>query len=198
MPSVVQICNIALTRIGQNQLIASLSEQSLAAQLCSLHYEACRDELLRDFPWPFATRRVTLADIGSPPDGWAYRYRYPVDCIRAQHVSQPGVRQPTSAQRVPFAVAYAEGGRAILCDQSPAELVYSARVEDTTYFDPLFVSALAWRLAAELATGLQGNASNYAAAYQQYRMVVDMAQANAFEESEEGVPPESEFITGRN
>lgn len=198
MPSVVQICNIALTRIGQSQLIDSLSEQSLAAQLCTLHYEACRDELLRDFPWPFATKRVTLADIGSPPDGWSYRYRYPQDCLLARHVTLPGVRQPTSAQRVPFAVVNAEGGRAILCDQSPAELVYVARVDDTTYFDPLFVSALAWRLAAELATGLQANANNYAAAFQQYRITVDQARAVAFEESEEGVPPESEFITGRN
>lgn len=198
MPSVVQICNIALTRIGQSQLIDSLSEQSIAAQLCVLHYEACRDELLRDFPWPFAVRRVTLADLGTPPDGWSYRYRYPVDCIRALRVSTPGIRQPTHAQRVPFEVVHAEGGRALLCDQSPAELVYVGRVEDTTYFDPLFVSALAWRLAAELAMGLQASAANYQAAFQQYRLTIDMARVNAFEESEEGVPPESEFITGRN
>jgi len=198
MPSVVQICNFALTRIGQSQLIDSLSEQSLAAQLCTLHYDACCDEVLRDSPWPFARKRVALADIGSPPSDWLFRYRYPVDCLRALWVSLPGVRQPRADQRVPFEVVHAEGGRALLCDLPEAELVYVVRVEDTTYFDPLFVSALAWRLAAELAMGLQANAGNYAAAMQQYQQAIDRARSTAFDEGEEGPPPESEFVTGRN
>ena len=58
MASVVEICNIALTRIGQNEPIVSLTEQSKAAELCSLHYATCRDEVLRDFDWPFAEARV--------------------------------------------------------------------------------------------------------------------------------------------
>lgn len=56
MASVVQICNMALTRIGQNQFIDSIDEQSKAAELCALHYEQCRDQVLQDFPGPLLRR----------------------------------------------------------------------------------------------------------------------------------------------
>lgn len=198
MASAVQICNMALTRIGQNQFIDSIDEQSKAAELCALHYEQCRDEVLQAFPWPFAEARVALADIGSPPQNWAFRYRYPVDCLEARHISVPGVTMPTSAQRIPYKVVHATGGRAILTNQEHAELVYTVRVEDTTYFPQAFVNALAWRLAAELAMGLQARPENYASAIQNYQYTIGQAQALAFEESEEGPVPDSEFIQARN
>lgn len=198
MASVVQICNMALTRIGQNQFIDSIDEQSKAAELCALHYELCRDEVLHAFPWPFAEARVFLADIGSPAQTWQFRYRYPVDCLEARHTSVPGIEKPRAEQRIPFKVVNAAGGRAILSNQEQAELVYTVRVEDTTYFPPMFVSALAWRLAAELAMGLQARPENYASALQNYQLTLSQAQALAFEESEEGPVPDSEFIQARN
>ena len=198
MASVVQICNMALTRIGQNQFIDSIDEQSKAAELCALHYEQCRDQVLQDFPWPFAEARVSLADIGSPPQNWAYRYRYPTDCLQIRHITTPGMRQPRVEQRVQFKVINATGGRAIVTDQAEAELVYTLKAEDTTYFSPLFTSALAWRLSAELAMGLQARPENYSAAIQNYLITIDQARALAFEESEEGPFPESEFIQARN
>ena len=90
MASVVQICNIALTRIGQSKLIDSLAERSVAAEMCTLHYEACRDEVLRDFDWPFAEARVALAGIGQPPSNWTFRYRLPDNCLKARSIAVPG------------------------------------------------------------------------------------------------------------
>lgn len=198
MASVVQICNMALTRIGQNQLILSIDEQSQAAELCSLHYEDARDAVLRDFDWPFAEARVYLADIGSPPMNWCYRYRYPTNCIKARRIAIPGNENPRADERTPFKIIHADGGRAIVTNQSQAELVYTVKVEDTTYFDPLFVSALAWRLAAEIAMGLQARPENYQAAQQQYMLAISEAAAISMAEAQ-GLPlPESEFITVRN
>lgn len=198
MASVVQICNMALTRIGQSQLIASLEEQSLAAELCTLHYAEARDNVLRDFDWPFAEARVFLSDIGSPPVNWAYRYRYPTDCLKARRLAIPGNENPTSDERTPYNVVYAVGGRAIITNQEAAELVYTVRVEDTTYFDPMFVSALSWRLAAELAIGLQVRPENFNAAQQQYMFVLGQAQAVALAERQQPPLPDSEFISVRN
>ncbi len=198
MASVVQICNMALTRIGQSQLIASLEEQSLAAELCTLHYADARDNVLRDFDWPFAEARVFLSDIGSPPVNWSYRYRYPTDCLKARRIAIPGNENPTADQRTPYNVVYANGGRAIITNQESAELIYTIRVEDTTYFDPIFVSALAWRLASELAIGLQVRPENFNAAQQQYMFVLSQAQAIALAERQQAPLPESEFITARN
>lgn len=198
MASVVQICNMALTRIGQNQFIDSIDEQSKAAELCALHYELCRDEVLQAFPWPFAEARVSLADIGSPPQNWAYRYRYPTDCLQIRRITVPGMVMPRADDRIPYQVVNASGGRAIVTDQEQAEIAYTARVEDTTYFSPMFTNALAWRLAAELAMGLQAKPENYQAAMQNYQITISQAQALAFEEVEDGQAPESEFIQARN
>ena len=47
MASVVEICNRALSNIGNSRSINSLTEASKEAGECSLHFEACRDALLK-------------------------------------------------------------------------------------------------------------------------------------------------------
>lgn len=197
MASVVQICNIALTRIGQSKLIDSLAERSVAAEMCTLHYEACRDEVLRDFDWPFAEARVALAGIGQPPSNWTFRYRLPDNCLKARSIAVPGTDYPTSEQRIPFKVVYASGGKAVVTNQEAAELIYTVKVEDSSYFDPLFVSALAWRLAAELAMPLTAKPDNYAAAMRNYKLAVSPAQAVSFNEGQGEPEHISEFEQGR-
>lgn len=198
MASVVQICNIALSRIGQSERIDSLEERSVAAELCTLHYETCRDEVLRDFPWQFASARVYLAELGNPPSTWQYRYQYPIDCLKVRAIAIPGVRQAThSGQRIPFELLHADGALTICTDQEQAELLYTARIADTNLFDPLFVSALAWRLGAELAMGLTARADNYRAAMANYGDALSIAESASFNEGQDIPPADSEFITVR-
>ena len=197
MASIVQICNIALSRIGQSQSIDSLTESSLAAGLCALHYPACVQQVLADGDWAFAESRVVLADIGSPPTNWEYRYAYPNDCLKARRIAVPGMEIVPLAQRIPFKVVYSGSGKAIVANWPEAELIYTADVTDTSLFTPLFTSALAWRLAAELAMGMQARPENYQAAMRNYQMEVSNAQAVSYEESEEGDMPDSEFIRAR-
>lgn len=198
MASQLQIWNIALSRTGQSARIENINERSVAAELCDLHYQACLEAVLADGDWPFAEARVYLADIGSPPTNWAYRYRYPVDCLKAKRLAVPGMEVVPADQRIPFKVINAEGGRAIITNQQTAELIYTVRIEDTTYFPPRFVSALAWRLCAELALGLQARPEAYRAALNNYELEISQAQATAYEESEEGPAPMCEFIGARS
>lgn len=84
MPSETDICNDALDNIGHSLVIASLTEDSDEAAACQRHYARTRDQLLRDFAWPFATRRVTPAALvaatlagGAVPSPWCFAYAYP-------------------------------------------------------------------------------------------------------------------------
>lgn len=86
MASVVEICNRALSNIGNSRSINSLTEASKEAGECSLHFEACRDAVLSDFDWNFATKRVALADTSNPPPDWEYAYQYPSDCLRISEI----------------------------------------------------------------------------------------------------------------
>ncbi len=46
---------------GASRTINSLTEKSKEAGLCDLHYESARLEVLADFDWNFAIKRVALA-----------------------------------------------------------------------------------------------------------------------------------------
>lgn len=199
MPSDIEICNIALSRVAQTQPIVSFTEKSKAAELCSVFYAPLRDLVLADFPWPFAESIVALADIGSPAPGWAYRYRYPADCLKFREIVIPGQRRPLSSdQQIPFSIGYDVGGKVIHTDQEAAQGRFTFKVEDSTFFDPLFADALAWRLGMDLALPLSSKPDLQQYCQQQYEMAKTRAQGSAFEESQDDPEPESEFVTVRS
>lgn len=155
MTSEVGICNLALSHIGQGA-ISSLEENSVEAELCRLTYPVSRDAVLRENAWNFAARRVALGRLAeNPPVGWQYMYSYPSDCLFAR-----ALVCADGSETVPFQVALGPSGtsRVVLGDEVQAWLDYTARVSDTSVFDPLFVHALSYHLAAELVQSLTGEA----------------------------------------
>src|SRR5690242_389598 len=100
MSNAVKICNLALSNIGQSDSIASIDEASTAARMCKLWFDQSRDAVLQEFPWPFATKAIALAQLtGDPPPGWGFAYAYPNDCLFAQRVcTAAGIRALSRAQ----------------------------------------------------------------------------------------------------
>ena len=105
MTTVVDVVNMALLEGGQRVTIASLTENSVAAQTASVLYTPKIQMLLRAAPWDFARRQVTLSQLKAtyinnvlstnpPPSPWSYEYAYPSDCIKARFVIPT---QPTSS-----------------------------------------------------------------------------------------------------
>lgn len=181
MTSAVQICNLALSGVGQGT-IAALTEASEAARACSLHYETARDAALRDHPWNFATARLALASLGDPPaDDWTMMYAWPSDCLNARHIL-PAVKGDDPP---PHEVALNAGVRVIFTDKTPAVLVYTAVVTDPNLFDPLFIAALAWRLGIHLADVLTGDESRVKKCATMYENAIQTARAA---DANEGVP----------
>ncbi|UPY96262.1 MULTISPECIES: hypothetical protein [Pectobacterium] len=199
MASEIEICNIALSRLGISRSINSLTEQSKEAGACSLHYEPARDAVLSDFPWSFATKRVALADLNSAPSDWQYAYRYPTDCMRVIEIMTPGTRTPTACQRIEYATGSdADGtGKLIYTDEPNAWLKYVGKVIDTNMFDAIFRDALAWRMAGEMAMQLGGNANLGQFAMQMYGQVLMSSASRSMEESQEAQPPIDPFTAAR-
>lgn len=199
MASVIEICNLALSNIGNSRSINSLTEASKEAGQCALHFDACRDAVLADADWNFATKRLALADTGTPPPDWSYAYQYPTDCLRIVAIMVPGVRNPTAAQRVQYEVgANADGtGRLIYTDQQEAWLRYITRVTDVNMFDPIFMEALAWRLAAAINMAITGDANLGNFALNMYGRTILSAGSHSLNESQEPQAPDSEFTAAR-
>lgn len=198
MSSDIEICNVALSRVAITQPIASFTERSKPAEQCRVFYAQLRDLVLQAFPWPFAESIVALADLGSPAPGWAFRYRYPSDCLKVRSIVEPGQRRAmTNEQQIAFKIGYDSGGKVIHTDQPQAACRFTFKVEDSTFFDPNFADVLAWRLAMDLALPLTSKIDLQQFATQQYNLSLSLAKGAAFQESQDDPDPESEFIRVR-
>lgn len=141
MTSVVALCNRALAKIGDELIIASLDDGTKAARYCKALYADTRDFVLRSYPWRFALKRYVLAPLSEKPlFGFERQFAMPSDCLRVWRTDEDA----------PFQT---EGGL-ILYDGPVLRFVGISRVEDPALFDPMFVEALALKIAAELAVPL--------------------------------------------
>lgn len=186
--SIVSICNMALGWIGTKG-IASLTENSPERRACEQFYDEARKQSLRDHPWNFAQTRVTLAPVDAPDEypEYAYAYAWPDKCVRAQKVYQNG-------NEYDFEVVLAadSASRMILTNAQYAVLAYTADVSDPSLFDPLYVRALARRLAADIGTVFfKNDIQKLQALETYYQNEVRKAQAK---DSEEGKPDKDEEI----
>lgn len=144
MASAVEICNLALSYIGDSSITA-LSDSNDRARACNIHYAVQRDAVLRAHPWNFAVKRETLAqDATWDDDEWTYAYEIPADYLRML----------SPIEDTPGEVEYAVENNLILCNDSTLTIKYIAQITDTGYFDSMFVDVLSQRLAAVLAMAL--------------------------------------------
>lgn len=213
MSSVVEICNMALSRIGLSQRIDDLDEGTVNAEQCGLFYEHSRDFVLRaDNDWGFATAFADLAELDVNPDqSFQHAYGVPIDCMRIRRLVSAGYPQVDwpvlgcngysyGYPRIPeigFRVINGVSNRLIATNASPARLEYTLKVEAPELFDPVFVSALAWKLAANIAPALSKVASIASSCEGQYQMEIMRARTIALNEGSTAHVHESSFITGR-
>lgn len=64
-PSALDICNAALSKIGEAPLDALIANESTASRLCVLHYHPARRETLCMARWTFATVQITLDSVSA-------------------------------------------------------------------------------------------------------------------------------------
>ena len=212
------ICNVALRRIGQtNKLIDDLeTDKGTVAEACRDLYAHHRDELLETLPWPFATRRASLAALsGITRSGWVGVFSLPADCLAPRYIWHPvpaaDQLRPTNmsflqsfAPVVHFVIEDADTlddgtpgpGRVLLTNEATPELVYTAQVTQPPRFTPLFTDALAWHLAADLAVALSKRPSVAVAMQKKYEAALaraGRASFNAEKRHEHRVSPYERF-----
>ena len=135
---------MALSKLGAKR-ITTTSDDTVSARAAVAVYTEILDEVLMESPWTFAQKRVALAELGTDPvwedDGMTVAYGIPTDMLKLNYVNTP-----SATIRVESV--------GILSDTSGLEILYTYRATDTTKYSTMFVTALATRLAAEMAFGL--------------------------------------------
>lgn len=158
MPSVVDICNKALDKLGEYGPITSLDDGNKPANLCKRNWPLVRDMVLRDHPWNFAVRRAVLASADPAPE-WGFTYRFP---FRENHLRLLEVRDLRNDE-------YEVEDRAILSNATALYVRYIERVDDPNSYDAICFDAMAARLAFELCEALTQSNTKKDALWQEYK-----------------------------
>ena len=158
-PSALDICNAALSKIGEAPLDALIANESTASRLCVLHYHPARRETLCMARWTFATTQTTLDSVSAqaPNSLTPYQFTLPADCLRVLDVE---------------CTEWKMQGRRIHASRAPLPMSYIADIEAAEQFDPLFMDALATRLAEKLAMPLTGNQSLRQNLHQEFHKII--------------------------
>ena len=201
MASVVDICNLALARLGDDATVASVNppEGSAQAEHCARFYPIARDSLLELHDWKFATRRAPLALLTETAVPWAYAYAQPAQTIRIVSVLPPSAK--SYAESEPYEMETANDGTVVLLTNvANAVARYTVRVTDPTRFSPLFTDALATLLASYLAGPvIKGDAGKAEARAQLQHFRLQLAAAKVSDANQRKVETEHtpSWIAGR-
>lgn len=189
MASVVDICNIALQKLGAGR-ITSISQDAVNARACLTAYEHCKKAALERHPWRFATKRASLpADVPTPDWGKSSSFELPADYIRLLN-DYPEMNSTARDFEI-------EGRKIFTNYTAPLEIRYVYDVQDTSLFHPLFCEVLACDMADQMCEALtQSNSKKQAIVSDRDRALSDARKANAFVSIAQ-VAPMSPWITGR-
>jgi hypothetical protein len=225
MATAIEICNIALSHLGDTATVTSIDppEGSAQAEHCARFYPIARDAVLQAHPWSFATRRAALVLTANVNDQWAYVYALPNLMMQAIAVIPPNadndynipasegydalingttLLNTTGAYAPqPYAIeTLADGTRVICTNQEDAVLRYTVYVTDTVIFPPLFVMALTWLLASMLAGPIiKGDvgAAEAKRCYQMFHVHHESAKSHDSRQRKTGMNHFVDWISGR-
>ena len=166
MTSVVDICNLALLRIGTRSTITSLSDGSTEANACALLYPVFLDQLFNSYDWKFARVRATPTSQASTRSEWQFEYPYPTDCIQLRNVLVTQDAEPEIlpgqqfANRVQYETGYSAAGggmQVIWTNVAGIQIDYTSDAIAIDAWLNSFLSAFTWGLAVELCLTITSN-----------------------------------------
>jgi hypothetical protein len=189
MNSVVRICNEALSHFGGGE-INDINEGSEPARICNVFYESSRDEVLKDFPWPFARKIQVLALTNENIPGWCYTYQLPTKCLKPRRVFN-------SANVLADDNSFDVYGDKLVTNLHEASLDFTSQVTDPVLFDVKFSEALAYKLASKIVIPLTGNTTRKQEFYSQYEQALGEAKTAVMRERFKELQYVSSWVDGR-
>ena len=170
MASKVSIANRALSKLGEDRILL-LTDNNKAARTINQMYDDVVDAELRRHNWKFALKRSSLPALADAPAwGFSFQYPLPADFIKLVQVNEFYAR--TNSQQALWSV---ERGLILTNLSAPLKVRYVWRVDNPGLFDPLFVEALACRLAMEACETLTQSETKFGRCAEQYKAALSEA-----------------------
>lgn len=190
----IEICNLALSRIGANA-ISALTDSSKEARELNKIYEPTKEIVLSAHDWNCARRRASLVLSTDTINGWDYVYAVPSDCLvaRSIYTSDPSIKIPFES-----AIRATTNVKRIYTNEESAELIYTSNLTDASLFEPMLVNAFAFLLAADLSQPLRGKLDMHNIMMQRYNMAIEAAKPLSANQNEKAPDDSSSFTRARS
>ena len=159
MSTKISIWNRALRLLG-GQRIAATTEDNEAARILTDIWDDILVEALAVYPWNFAIKRASLdlLDV-APIFGYTNAFQLPVDCLRVLNTKNDDEEWKREADT-------------LVTDEGTCKIRYIALITDVAKYSPGFCSALAIRLASEIAFPLTNNQNMAIEKFKEYEMKI--------------------------
>jgi hypothetical protein len=179
----VQICNLALARIGQAPISSLDSPESSVEEFLAVQYPQTRQAALREYVFSFARRLAILPPTGDivPAFGYSAAYHKPTDFIRFLGLGDTSFQNgdiPAHLVRLSEVYIFTDYGDS---DGLKADFIYDN--DNVGQWDPLFKEVVVLRLAKALAPKYAVKPSLLAEIKDDLRMAERAASAAAGQES---------------
>ena len=156
------IANNALVRINM-PILQTLDEATNTAMLCTQMIPTVVKNVLGQYDWHSARKRVKLAPLRDDPlFGYAHAFQIPPDNVRII--------------KVETCLPWTREGNRIYADEDMLKLVYTAYPATPDALDPLVVDAITTQLAAQLAVSLTADSAITSLLYQEAEQKLQRAK----------------------
>jgi len=165
MASKIEICNMALLRLGCKPII-SFSDNTTESKTLNIIYDQVAENVMALGPWTSTLFRSDLAQLTDAPEyGYNYMYQLPTypKCIRVLEINEDQLGD------IDFRI---EGDK-LLTDETSVQILYIGFVESTESYDAYLRQAIVERLICELAYQRTGSERNLDAMEKAFAAKVD-------------------------
>lgn len=183
LQSKVDIANYAISKFGGKR-ISSFTDGSETATVINAIYDQCRESLLEEHPWSFATVTVALNTLSTTPtnfgDGVSIAYALPPDFLKLYMVN-------IKSALIRF--EYFDSQYCLLSDTGSLIIKYIFNQDDPVQYSSKFYEALACKLGKEACVKLTEANAFLAKLTAEY----DKALASAMSEDSKLSTPDQPF-----
>lgn len=167
MSSITEVCNWALTKLGE-PLVLEWDEDSTQGKLLRVIYPLVRDEVQASFPWKSLKRRASIAaSADTNPWGYQYIYNLPADLLFLGDVRE-SASQPLRNWEME--------GRTVTTDfAGPLLIRYQKRSDDPSEWGPLLTAVVACKIAVELSEKICQDPNKRSLAWREYNLAMESA-----------------------
>lgn len=147
----VDICNLALDRLGQRSIASITSPTSELEEICARNYDATLLEMLRRYIFNFSKKYALLTVTGAkvPAFGYTSAYALPNDFVRLLTLGDHTIGDDTPSDLYDLSEGY------IFTDDADAGSLKITYIHSSSTiiskWDPLFIRLMVLHLAAAIA-----------------------------------------------